>query len=401
MNVFHFFCVAVFFCCWTCVLLVSVLRPHQVKVKSGTGARIERRANSTNARKSVPVVVADGCGLQDGVQPRWVPYSNEDHNIYQKMHQCLSRFHKTLSNHEVEDPLVPNVTKLACHRNVTLDDVRLLMERYRRVWFIGDSVLLQQYLALLCMVNPDMELHDFLKNATSHRNFIWNNRTEFRFSLFGYLFDHSQPVLYQSVFPRALRTSTNQDLIVVNAGLHYEPSTYEVLKNTTMFIARQHTNATLVFVESTSQEWPTSNGQFVDACHGGNCICEPLTPARLDGHDAPPRFVIPNTIRRRRIQPHIPSWVHDLYVNYTIPPNSTSSHCIPACVPASWRSDLSIPLLQQPGSQVKIVPLFRQLVADHNQMHAIHQFDCTHKNVPTLLMMNQQLVRTLVDPLLE
>lgn len=52
---------------------------------------------------------------------------------------------------------------------------------------------------------------------------ILHNTAVLRFSSFGcWLFDTSQGALYKQAFPTAIRTSTAQDAIVLNAAAHYD-----------------------------------------------------------------------------------------------------------------------------------------------------------------------------------
>ena len=368
--------------------------------------KLERLTADAAARHH-PHPKKDGCGLNDDddTVPTWVPYTDHDFQLYQEIRECTKRIP---TYKETEDPYEMHMlSRLRCQQEVTLDVTRSVLSRLERVWFIGDSVNRQQFEVLLCMVSPNLTTNelvfsqdDALSYATKNElSYHWKNgksNTVFRYSPFGLIFDRTEGTLYRTAFPEAIRTSTDKDLIVVNAGHHYHSQDYDILREAATQIATQCTNATLVFMEAADEQWPTSNGIFATACSWA-CKCEPLSEQQVQGIGMPRNSgnkPIDFTVRDPR-QLVMPSWVFDLYPNFTV---SSPADCVPYCAPANWRNDVTRPILQQTEhSQVKIVPVWRQLVSQQ-KVHSLQlEGDCTHKPVPSLMTMNEQLVRSLLE----
>ena len=266
----------------------------------------------------------DGCDLNYNAstnhQPRWVPYSDDDYAIKKRIQECTWRMpNNKYKRLEAKHPY-KNESKLICHTEISLETIRSVLSRYRRIWFIGDSVHRQQFQVLLCMIHPDLQSSDInvsvplLRLSFSDDNPIvyeWNHldnnnnnnnnnssssssiyqaskgwTTAFRYSSFVRTIDTGERVLYQTEFMTAIRTSTVDDMIVINAAHHYDSRHFDKLERAAMHIARQRTNAMLVFMEAGDEQWPTSNGMFTKACMW-TCACKPLSDLQNRGLGIP------------------------------------------------------------------------------------------------------------------
>jgi hypothetical protein len=149
-------------------------------------------------------------------------------------------------------------------------------------------------------------------------------------------------------------------------------------------------------VEPTEEQWPTSNGMFTTSC-SWRCKCEALTPERILGvgnaYDHS-EHQVDMSQDKRNTGPFV-----DLIDFGTSPSQRTNESCIPDCLPASWRRDLANGILgTNSSSKLHIVPVWRQLV-ERGVLNAKLPFDCTHKSADALMVMTQQLVRSMLQVL--
>jgi len=239
--------------------------------------------------------------------------------------------------------------------------------------------------------------------------------TSLTYTELGWKFDGEEP-LYQTVFPQALASSTSVDAIVLNAGLHYDATRGHFLKNAMTFIKEQaasHPNQTIFVMEASDEQWPTSNGIWTMECTG-TCQCEALTPERRQGHGSwgPHHAEVSRNIGL--VPPPQKSTYEYLYPELFSTPEKNKSlldpaHCVPSCLPANWRNDIIHSILVEDHHDdsttttttmtttlpnLHIVPIWNQLVA-HHQVHNRKVGDCTHKSIDALVMMNEQLFRSL------
>ena len=369
-------------------------------------------AAEENMRQKEPEDLVDGCGFHgdgDEARPVWVPFSSADHGTFSSILQCLQEsklfpvhfgqseeFRYHLQRHP------PNLKRLLCHQEVTPAIAREALSRFRRVAFIGDSVLIQQYTSLLCLADP----HIFRQPENNrtlggdelqyHMN---TNQTQTAFSMerFGEKFWTEQQKNWSLWKNPAWNTYGPEDLIVINAGLHFELEEATKLRDIASFVGSKSssTNATVLFVESNDQQFPTSNGVYTEACKLA-CQCEPLTQLRLQGKEIPYDNGR-NHVNLTQVPSNynIPSLVAALYSpkHRLLTLEQDGIRCVPDCAPPNWRNDLVRSVLQE--SPTHIVPAWEQLVA-HGKEHAKRFGDCTHLTVEAALMMNQQLIRTLL-----
>jgi hypothetical protein len=159
--------------------------------------------------------------------------------------------------------------------------------------------------------------------------------------------------------------------------------------------------AHIFFMEVTDEQWPTSNGMFTVPCP--ICPCEPLGPDRIlgVGHaDALSAHQINMSLDPTKNTGPIFDLIFDL-IDFGSTPEGRKNNalCIPSCLPASWRRDVTNAILESNASNMlHIVPIWRQLV-DRGLMHSRFPGDCTHKAADALIAMNQQLVRSMLKVL--
>ena len=382
-------------------------------------------SNSTSSLSSRKLPSLDGCGLTGGT-PTWTNYSSKDHSNLATTRTCLRRIHTRLNGALLENEGQRSsiaLSRLLCTgstANVTgAEAVLSILSQYERIWFIGDSVMEQQFMALLCMANPTVVPGDISGHVGPNMGFMpkmdmssnltlsgsgdaaSTSSTTIRYTKFGYIYDHKEPELYNWSFPEAVATYTSSDAIVLNAGHHYDSSRGEILRNAARHISQQSelTNATVFFVETGPEQWPTSNGVHADACTR-KCKCEVLTPARMDGNGTVHEFVIAAN-EPKEVDPFFRGLYPYLFEERGRGKNSSNYTCLPDCLPANWRNEIANRELQRVRSdegdsagKVRIVPIWRQLVAQSIVQARVHG-DCTHKAVDTLIMMNEQLLRSM------
>ena len=324
----------------------------------------------------------DGCGLRGG-HPVWFPYTPHDYKIMEEILQC----NPTVPN---EWQPMTNRTALQCAVDVA-ESMPAIINQFDRVLFIGDSILRQQFWNLICMLSPAMNVTAEVQVSKSEKQWIHTtyNGTLLQYSQFGWKFDQNESALYTHSFPEAVRTYTEKDAIILNAGAHYDGSRARPLQRAAIFINQMshRSKANIFFVETADEQWPTSNGLYTGSCWA-RCGCEPLTPERILG--------IGQAIDRSEL--HTNMTLDDRTEPFDLFSNEGRNHswCIPDCLPSNWKNNLSNPLLM--SGRLRIVPVWRQL-AERGIVHSAFPGDCTHKSIDALITMNHQLGRSMLQAL--
>jgi GDSL/SGNH-like Acyl-Esterase family found in Pmr5 and Cas1p len=330
--------------------------------------------------KKTSIKDEDGCGFNGG-HPNWVPYTHQDYKVLKEILQC------DRSASEAGQKM-DRLTKLQCTVNVG-DSMSSIVSQFDRIWFIGDSILRQQFWNLICMLSPNINKKEEISSIGGYGDEKWirttHNGTILQYTRFGWLFDNEESALYNDAFPEAIRTYTNRDAIIINAAAHYTGRRITTLNRTAHFITDMSfkSNASIFFVEASDEQWPTSNGYFTPSCWG-QCQCESLTPERILG--------VGHVSQAVNVSQDIPTSPFDFDSALR-----NDSLCIPNCLPANWRNNLANPVLR--NGRLAIVPLWRQLVA-HGMPHSrLERGDCTHKSSDALIVMNHQLGRSMLQTL--
>lgn len=350
----------------------------------------------------------DGCGLEDHVEPRWIPQSQQDTLELKQLQTCKTKLVAAFESGDQEDIINKraDLTKLDC----LLKDVPVeILYNYKTIYMIGDSLLRQQFMVLLCMLNPLVEPEDvaFLntKEKVEYRVEVQHPGntttttmpTTLIYTPFGIVFPRPsqyQP-LFENEFPAAAANGTQQDLIVMNAGHHYTSEMASSLQRHCKFIVQQMADRPIhfYFMETTDEQWPTSNGMypaFGDECCCDKCACEVVTPGKVKGHGALDLFTHNWTKAFGRLRPDV-NTLDPLFDEHHLLNHST---CVPDCYPANWKNELVRPILAN-HSNIHIVPTWRQLVA-RDMLHNVASHDCTHKTVDALWEINKQFLRTVL-----
>mmetsp|Transcript_40669 Transcript_40669/g.86615 ORF Transcript_40669/g.86615 Transcript_40669/m.86615 type:complete len:397 (-) Transcript_40669:183-1373(-) len=294
-------------------------------------------------------------------------------DFLQEVHECTQDLEKIIEVETKKWPpqLEAKTPMLVCDAEEVdtmsqLEFVRSTIKKYRHIWFVGDSILRQQFNTLQCMLDPSARaywtylLFDHLTNSISfldedyplHLNQPGPLSTIIEMRSWGWMFDHSESPLYETTFPSILRVATENDAIILNAGAHYNDQRVNLMEKALRFIAQQSlkTNATIYYIEPTPEEWKTSNGMYRRGTHQG---CSTLTKDQL----------------------------------------------IDGSPPASWRSDLARSIFANSESNdhmVNFVPTFWQLIATNHTTNR-NEYDCTHKSLSAAYFMNSQLLRAIMD----
>jgi hypothetical protein len=289
-----------------------------------------------------------------------------------------------------------NLTKLDCRLRASLEE---LLFRYRTIYMIGDSLLRQQFMVLLCMLKPSATAMDLNITKTEQkvefRTKVKN--TTFIFSPFGA--SELEP-LYENEYPAATGNGTAKDLIVINAGHHYTSQDAEELHRhaTHMVELARDRPIHVYFMETTDEQWPTSNGIYPaegEECCCGKCSCEIVTPDKVRGNAALDLTTNNFTEAFGRVSPN-----RDI-LDPMFDPQHRMNHslCVPDCYPANWKNELVRPVLlgskKQKKRNIHIVPGWRQLVARKLLNNVDGRTDCTHKSVDVTIELNRQLLRSI------
>lgn len=389
----------------------------------GTGMQTENDLKSQTA--------GDGCGIDhagdDGqgfsANPSYLAYSNTDVDLYKRVEECVNHLIILAEDSPYERIDPTNLTMLQCQLNISLEIFQSHVSRYNTIWFIGDSLVQQQYLAFLCMVDPSLNHLQFksdepatnrssiLYDATFNNSLGGNKFPHIVFSSFGYLFDPTQPNLYSRSFPEAVATLTSNDAIVVGASAHYNSVRGREMELALAFIANQSlvAAAPIFYMENSAEMWPTSNGLYTPSCFW-YCRCEPLDLARMVGQGNLTTFNNSTILKDLGLVMPDTDFFGRLYPDMQFPNND--SLCIPDCIPPTWRMDTSRSIflsrernnitnsrnnISTVPNRVHYVPVWRQLVAAEVSNSRLEVGDCTHKSLNAIIIMNQQLLRTMIQ----
>jgi hypothetical protein len=191
---------------------IMMLNPFQTEAYVDSKEKIEPLSNASSTKTAAHddetsvVHPDDGCGLH-GEKSKWIPYTSRDYEI---MHHAT----KCSPDNVLRKRDMANLTSLQCSVDIGVDSMVSIISQFERILFIGDSVLRQQYLNLLCLLSNTAEGKGLIagtygKSAKELWDFnaTFNNRTILQLTQFGWIFDHSSKPLYQGAFPNRSRLS--------------------------------------------------------------------------------------------------------------------------------------------------------------------------------------------------
>jgi hypothetical protein len=375
------------------------------------------------------IIDDDGCGIDhagdDGhnflANPRYMAFNDADIDTYKLVDDCLKRLILPGGTRYPDGIDPTNLTMLQCELNVTLELFQSHASQYDTIWFFGDSLVQQQYVSFLCMVDPSLDRLQYnltrpftnIYEPPIYWHAMYNNSlgdlTRIVFSRFGFRFDPAQPNLYIRGFPDAVATMTANDAIVVGASAHYRSTFGSDMERALTFIANQSlvAAAPIFYMENAAEEWPTSNGLYTQSCMR-LCTCEPVNSERILGHGSLTTFNNNTYLKDVVVETPDTDFFGRLYPDMQFPNNE--SVCIPDCLPGSWRMDLANAIflnkkrnsvtytnnLTTFPNRVHYVPVWRQLIASGVSNARVKVGDCTHKSLNSIMIMNQQLLRTMI-----
>jgi hypothetical protein len=366
------------------------------------------RINSViNTLRNIPSVLEhlndgieplDGCGLGDQKPPYWIHYTKEDYNYGKKLWKCKESFMQRINTGDWEPEDLRNnvnVTKLMCQTTVDLD----ILFEYSTIHMIGDSLMREQFLVIICMMDLNstfgIDTEEKVEYTALIRRPGTENFTKVVYTQFGHSFRALKP-LYEHQYPLALRKGTSNDLIVINAGHHYNSEMASTLIADVKFIVKKARGkiTQVFFMETSGEEYPTSNGFFPHkdskVCCCNKCTCQPLNEATIQGNGyldvKAYNFSSSFGLLIHDRETLDPIFDPDLKINH--------SNCVPSCYPSNWRNQLVRNLFQN-STNVHIVPIWRQL-AYRPHLNSIRWQECTHHAVDTALEVNRQLLRKIM-----
>ena len=419
------------------IAVIFILFLAIVKKIQGNGSILANSPSTTSTPKELPVPtkVNPGCGAylrptsklaylrpnQLGYEhsygldtynsptPHWRPYSKDEFQSYQEVQACTQNI--KLNAKWSSTTLIAVNPMLECEEddgNITTELLNSI-KKYQRIWFVGDSILGQQFNAMQCMLDPNStttrsyipqsQILHFNHSSNSISIISDSTRASFHPALgysnisgvtilervsWGWKFDSNETKLYNTSFPSLIESATEHDAIILDGGAHYNHERMDLMEKALRFIAEQSTKtkAAVFYMEPTPEEWKSSNGMF----HGNNrgATCHVLTQDKLVGHSNKKPGWSLNQLSERSA--HV---INKLYPNLTIS-NTTQS------LPAYWRSDLARSVfLDSTDHNVKFVPTFWQLVLS-NETSNCNGSDCTHKSLSASIFMNLQLLRAMM-----
>ncbi|CAJ1951770.1 unnamed protein product [Cylindrotheca closterium] len=352
-----------------------------------------QNARSTSSPKPSPIVAILGgtnqnsnsttphesCGWNTSLQATWTRNSKDENASFLKVMAC----HRRLSPSKKErwnEKERPPPSSLRCGDNI-MDELYSIVSCYDRIVFFGDSIQRQQFFTLSCMLNSSLTLKDFLPAKRKDDEFRWTYPGTDTALMF-----RGSPKGLQNygIFRNISSVESNpRYAAVVNLGAHYHPNNNSTLEKDARIVAEsaEQTTTSMFWVETIDFQWPTTNGEFVNAC--SDCQCEALTPGRIAGTGAytgPDRYV--NSAK-------YPTYKSLVVTNHTGP-------CIPYCWPANWRNHVTNNVMTNPKySAINLVPVWQQLVSSGFAQSRFAVGDCTHKSTDALMAVVQQLLRSM------
>jgi hypothetical protein len=303
----------------------------------------------------------DGCDLIDATSsyiPQWRNYTQQETDEVQSLRQCIQTLgnipntvYRTVilavrSQHQILEE-----SKLHCNIQVNLRKIQDTMKQYNVVWFFGDSIMLQQFYLMVCMIDPHLGMKsgkpfNITKNpndVSQDTSFVWyhsnnNNNstaTTIKYSHFGLVGGGSEANLYKRDFPMAANTLGSNDAIILTAAAHYDSSRVHLYQRAVTHIATMsiQSNASVFYMEPTPEEWPTGNGMWVPNCQWA-CQCEALNPSRLIGQGNYSDPTVPYDAKNKQTVSIIPI-LNRVYPDLAFANNTKD--CYPSCLPATYR----------------------------------------------------------------
>ena len=394
-------------------------------------------------------------GFENIDPPQWKQYDRQQSNYMKEVETCVLRI-KIWTEHWSRTGPTQHINTTQgmfdCKDGDDYEDIQQSLrnwdKQYRRIWFVGNSILGQQFDVLMCLLDPQATLNrtelsryftydhesDTINQSTveelkekaqsklytldndNSAKFLHNqsspSSTSFERVLHGYLFHDKERTLYETAFPTIIKYATNQDAIIMNAGAHYDHTRMESMENALRFIANQslRTDASMFFIEPTPETWKTSNGMVAPSSlwprgYKNDNGCLALKEARINGTDhmdgvlkMPPVSELNNAsmVVYNKLYPELLKTGNE---------NGNVSHLSHMAPKASWRSDLARSVFRERRSfdggagagasdccKVKLIPIFWQF-AMSNVSTDVHDGDCTHRSLSAIVNMNIQMMR--------
>jgi hypothetical protein len=355
--------------------------------------------DSNNEDLSSLSSLSSGCEWNSSETAVWTNNTEEENDFFWKVLVC----HRRLNPKKKEQWNIktrPPPSSLRCGDTI-MKDFSSIISSYNNLYLFGDSIIRQQFYTMVCMLNTsvqkdDIWLEESRDNAGPYQ-YIYNSPHK-NHSTSIMLKPTNQAIHRSQEFQLLAANATKEDALVINQGAWYYPNKLDKLQLATESVVQQahETNATVMWVETSPFEWPSTTGEFVPKCT--DCKCEALTPQRIGGYGnftGPPRYL---QWDRSSDYKHFTYLYPDIMER-----NKSRSRCIPNCFPANWRNDVTNAILSKKSKatnysssskSVTIVPIWKQLVA-FGFPQPRHDGDCTHKSTDALIASVQQMLRSM------
>ena len=236
--------------------------------------------------------------------------------------------------------------------------------------------------------------------------------TSLHFAAFGPRHAKRMRHLYEHAFPWAIGNCTKHDAIVMDASRHFWSNAIAIFKMVMDYIQKKSATspASFCYMEPTPEEWPTSNGFWVEACWE-KCACRALGDAALRGRATPcdPKVDLTRNDAKGKLdvpsfQDFVQLYSNNLTQSFTTDVDPKDVSCAPDCAPADWRvrfvrnKTLGADPKQHcnPPQKFQLVPTHWQLVGRSHHSSTSSVRDCTHRAFDALFMMNEQLMRSMM-----
>jgi hypothetical protein len=362
------------------MVIVLTIRALMFHPRDDMVLKLQSKRRPAENRQITMRALDDGCGISlDTVSSTvtWSTFTAGEATAFRALQACIKRIPQAKPSAMVphHGPNVSALRMLQCRQKVTVNETQSVVQGYETMWFIGDSVLEQQFYVFLCMVDPWMTLHQIhgsglpdagesgsvdhtIAAQWTYHHSDGTGATRVICSKFGRVWEGSERNLCVDAFPQAFGSLNEKGAIVLDAANHYDTHHFPEMRRAVTFIRDKSliTNASIFYMESNPEEWPTSNGMCVDGCMW-LCQCEALGADRIMGRGSlsDPQVNLTKTVELLRSGDPPIKFFDKLFPDLAFANNTEL--CIPDCAPATWRSDLARLILNETRNRVRMVPV--------------------------------------------
>lgn len=318
-------------------------------------------------------------------------WSDESANIK------IRQYHESMSKCFNDRDPPPNWERLESSQIVSLRcDDKLLVDydsvhqafkhlKNKSVVFLGDSILMQQFLVFSCMLNSSVTALEPTSVPCSGFSFFCEFQIHFlggitllRMHRLGFQFNNIDT--YEYIYRSELTSLSDGDLAFVNQGIHYNfvakesvfplakfaELTVQIYEDVVLERGQESILPTVIWRESTPQNHPSSNGWWIVECYNFACECISLTQDMMEGTAV---ALLDNRSAEQK----------------------NEIACNPICCKANMRNMITNPIIS--ASTIPICDIYDALAHADVNLHINHA-DCTHFGPDALIFMNMEMLKS-------